>query len=73
MFQTPAEVHSDVWERRGKKREEEGRRGKTREDEGEKGSERGEDTKNVRLIGSAFLPHDSEGLRKVQNKNWAKG
>ena len=23
-------------------------------------------------MGSAFRPHDSEGLGKVQNENWAK-
>ena len=61
MFQTHAEVHSDVRERRGKEREE----------EGERGSERRRD--NARPIGSAFRPHDSEGSRKVQNENWAKG
>ena len=49
----------------GEKRERRGRRGKKRA----RGDRREEKT---RLMGSAFRPHGSEGLRKVQNKNWAK-
>ena len=53
-------MYLDVWERREK-------RG-GRKEIGERRRQY-----NAKPMGSAFRPHDSEGLGDVQNKDWAKG